>query len=528
MKKKFIIGQIVLLLFFFYSAQAQQQTLNIGCTAPVANSFDGQPGNTLHVYVATISNLDNCGILGATCYYKWEVTEGIIIGAPPATPNKREGASLNTINVKWNNTTNPGKIKVTSGAGGCSGCPGLTKEQSINIRYLGTPGAISVNGTPQSGFVNIPCPNTTITLSVGAVTNATDYYWETPWGNANGQTVNVTTGTNLSGIIKVRASRSDVSGFSTYSNDYTVYPDIPYSLDMYLGGNDFPGVVEFCNTSQSITVSPDCLDGDSFQWVTTGGAKVNGSSGTIITPLGTPVVLSATSHGSVTMRGRIASCGVLSTTYITKQLYQGPPTYTNGYYTTNGLNYGLVESDDSYPNSFCWTGNPTQGDAKLDIAGLVTNTWTKLSSTPANLPWAQNQWNGIGLTFKAPGQQGMFRIVYGNSCGSFEKWYGFTVANCSQLLTVFPNPSTQDAITIQFDNVENEEAMPQQIALFSEKSTSPVRTVSAVDVFKRKAFKDNNKIEIDTRGLEKGVYYLHIAHGKKVNKEKEKIRLLIE
>ncbi|MCF0075218.1 T9SS type A sorting domain-containing protein [Dyadobacter sp. CY261] len=534
MKVKYVIISVILLLISNLT-YGQNPTLTIGCTAPVANSFDGRPNGQGHVYVAVIAPYANCGFSGASCRFKWEVTNGKIVGALPTSPGQLEADQLNAITVQWNNVNSPGKVKVTSSASsitGCSDCPGLTAEKDINIKYLGTPGSIKVNGVTQSGSVSVSCVGTNITLSVDPVTNATNYQWVTPWGNYNGQTVSVTTTANLSGGIRVLASRSDVPSFTTNSELFNVYRETP-KLDELEAAQ-----AVFCNTSQSLNVTATSeyyppYGSDAFIWTTTGGVKVNGQSGTIITSNASTgevhATISATSDGTYSVRAYNSVCGVSSDNVETRNVYFGPPALSSGWYETNGLTYGLAESEDPpYPNAFCYTGPSSPAISKVNYLRATGTTWTKISSTPANMPWAPNQYGGLDVTFKAVNQQGLFSVNYSNICGNTTKFFGFRSISCSQALTIFPNPSTQNTITIELENVENEDVMPQSIALFSERSTSPVKTVSAIDVFKRKLFKDDNKIEIDTHGLAKGVYYLHIVHGKMVNKEKEKIRLLIE
>lgn len=53
---------------------------------------------------------------------------------------------------------------------------------------------------------------------------------------------------------------------------------------------------------------------------------------------------------------------------------------------------------------------------------------------------------------------------------------------------MYPNPA-KDYLNITFDDVTNLAALPEQVILYSEKSTTPAKTVQVKDVFQNGAFK---------------------------------------
>jgi len=64
---------------------------------------------------------------GKDCKYKWEVTNGFIVGIPSASPSILEANSQIQIKVLWNNANGNGTIKVISdkpngGIAECSQC----------------------------------------------------------------------------------------------------------------------------------------------------------------------------------------------------------------------------------------------------------------------------------------------------------------------------------------------------------------------------------------------------------------------
>ncbi len=463
------------------------------------------------------------------CKTKWEITNGTIDGGSSGNPCVFENENAAKVKVKWNNVNGSGTIKVTTSDGlSCKSCPTTSATINIPIKYLGTPGTIKVNGVAAQGSIIVPCGNTPITLSVDPVTNATNYTWTLPagWsGFSNTNTIVTTPGTNSQGTIKVAASRNDVPNLYISSNTITVNRPLPVLTASAPGVNG--SAISLCDPAQTISASATGVNADKFVWTPTGGAKING--GTSQQTITGNVNVTATADGGYIVKAYSTACGIPSTNSEVRSVFYGPATYKNGYYTTNGLTYGLAEADNPpYPNAFCWTANPTQGDAKLEFTKLLTKTWTKVASSPANFTWAQNQYGGVELTFKALSQNALFQLDYGNNCGIVTKYFGFRVITCFQAVTIYPNPSVQDVLTIQLDNVENEDVMPQSIELFSEHSTVPVKTISAIDTYRAKAFKDNNKIEMNAGDLPRGVYFLHVVHGRIVNKNKEKIRLILE
>lgn len=66
------------------------------------------------------------------------------------------------------------------------------------------------------------------------------------------------------------------------------------------------------------------------------------------------------------------------------------------------------------------------------------------------------------------------------------------------------------------------------IYLFSEKFKNPVRSVKVKNVFERKAFKNGKNIELDTKDLPRGTYYLHVTDSKKKGEKVDAIRLILE
>ena len=521
MKKQFFFVLTALLS----TTAAFSQSLDINCngfncTTPVS------PNGTPYQYVSLLSNFTGCEPNSITkCKYEWTATNGTI--TTPAS-----GTGITAANVVWNNVNGSGtiKVKVSPPASGCSSCPTLEVTKTLTIRYLGTPGTIKVNGVSTTGSMSIPCGNTPITLAIDPVTNATAYSWTLPsgWsGAANSNSITVTPSTNTQGTISVSVSRGDVSGWSIPTNTPI---SITRPLPVLSSSSPAAGTpINLCSPSQTISASATGINADLFIWTPTGGARINGAS-TPQTVSGSVNVSAASADGGYTVKAYSTACATESMNSQSRVVWYGPATMDYGWYETNGLSYGLVEEGGGAPNAnaFCYTGPTFSGVVNVNYSRKINHTWARDYSAPANIPWSLNQYGGVDITFQAANQEILFELNFGNNCNSTSKYFGFRSVNCFQALTVFPNPSAQDVLTVQLDNIDNEEAIPSLIALYSEKSTEPVRTIAAVDVFKRKAFKDNNKIEINVKDLPRGNYYLHVKHAKMVKKGTEKIRVLLD
>jgi hypothetical protein len=524
---------VICLLSISGLANGQAPAITIKCNGPIFNDCNARPG-TPHAYSMEMTNFPSCND-GSSCKFKWEVTNGIIAGGSmQGSTSVLEGDAANGITVVWNNVSGNGTVKVSSSVpasttNGCPSCPTLSATKTLPIKNLGTAGTIKVNGVAISGSYTVSCGNTPMTLSVDPVANATTYSWSLPggWsGAANSNTITVTPSTNTQGTIKVTASRSD----NTYLSSASPVINVSRPLPVLSSITPAPGnPLSLCTSSQTVTASATGVNADKFVWIPTGGARINGAS-TQQVVVGSVNISAASSDGSYTVSAYSTACAVASTNNLSKTVWYGPATMNSGTYETNGLTYGLVEEGGGTPNpnALCYTGPSYGGVIKVNYSRVLTRTWARDYSVPANVPWSQNQYGGVDITFQAANQEILFELSFGNNCNSTSKYFGFRSVNCFQALTVFPNPSAQDVITVQLDNVENEEVIPAQIALFSEKSTEPVRTVAAADFFKRKAFKDNNKIEINVKDLPRGNYYLHVKHAKIVNKATEKIRVILD
>lgn len=116
------------------------------------------------------------------------------------------------------------------------------------------------------------------------------------------------------------------------------------------------------------------------------------------------------------------------------------------------------------------------------------------------------------------------RITATNSCGTSTR---DVVLYIPSSFKVYPNPA-KDILTLEFPNTETPEALPDQIDLYNENSSQPIKSVSVQEEYNRNDFKNDNKIYIDVKSLPRGTYYLHVTSGKNSGQKIEKTRILLE
>ncbi|ODS81636.1 MAG: hypothetical protein ABS46_10995 [Cytophagaceae bacterium SCN 52-12] len=66
-----------------------------------------------------------------------------------------------------------------------------------------------------------------------------------------------------------------------------------------------------------------------------------------------------------------------------------------------------------------------------------------------------------------------------------------TTVNCLLAYTIYPNPA-KDYITIEFEKPVNAEGLPDEIVLYSDKSTIALRTINVQELLSQKAFINGN------------------------------------
>lgn len=114
-----------------------------------------------------------------------------------------------------------------------------------------------------------------------------------------------------------------------------------------------------------------------------------------------------------------------------------------------------------------------------------------------------------------------------NVCGTVRQRAVICTRSCFPWFKVYPNPAT-DRVSVEFESIDNVEALPGRLILYSEKSTTPIETVLIAEAHAQSRFEDR-KINFNVKNLPRGIYYLHVVYDKKeIEHKTEKIRILLD
>ena len=192
--------------------------------------------------------------------------------------------------------------------------------------------------------------------------------------------------------------------------------------------------------------------------------------------------------------------------------------FISGTYARGGQTYDLSSSN---------LLNPGQTVTAVRLPTAPSFAWSFVSGNPSPANWyavygtVQNY--RLFLTLNG-GQSATFDVNATSSCGSTGRRVSFYVMSGYR---AYPNPA-REQVAIEFDNATTKEALPDQVELFSEKSTKAVRVANLSEQFDQKAFKDTKKVEFDVHDLPRGTYYLHITNSRRKGQEVDIIRLLLQ
>lgn len=163
----------------------------------------------------------------------------------------------------------------------------------------------------------------------------------------------------------------------------------------------------------------------------------------------------------------------------------------------------------------------------IDIVGhdpMNSYTWSLQSGSNGSLSGSGPSATFSNYTIQCSG----ISVVASNSCGTTNTGLTICTKNCLMAAyNVYPNPA-KDYLNITFEDAKTLAALPEQIILYSEKSTAPVRSVLVKDTYNQGAFKNGNTIELQVKDLPRGNYYLHVVPGKDSEQKADKIRILLE
>ncbi len=499
-----VSSAIFLLATLAASIGAQSQTLSLACDALNFGCQYALPNASAYNYNLDMTGFSKCNN-GKNCKYKWEVTNGVILGGTVANPSVFENDGASFITVKWNNFNGNGKIKVTSGKpaaqGDCQSCPvGMSYTKDIPIKYLGTPGNIKINGNEYAGSYQLNCGSSPITVSVAPVTNATSYVWSYPAGwshSGSANTIVITPHASSSGTIKVTASRSDVAGLTTSSqlNITRPLPTIPVINS---------GAILLC-APKDITATAS--NATSYNWVSTGGITASSPAKT------NTAHLTGVSDGTVKVSATSSVCGVTTAFSMPVQVKRSAPLAAALIVTENGGGSPDFMCNGTGVSLNAYTSEPETKFSEWTVTDPA-NAFLNYSGGSAYFNSYVNNCYGID-------------VIVSNCFGSVQKGITICVDYCltdKPVYKVYPNPAN-DIINVTFDAVADIQSLPETIRVFSEATSKEVRNIDLKDAYSVSTFPSDRTVSIPANDLPKGTYYLHFERSKLIF---DKVRIILE
>ena len=474
---------VCLLLLSFVSQRLEAQIITLGIK-DINNDFSSSvpPEETISYSVFCLgADLRGCKVQWTSLKNSAVYNDGTI---------RIENTTL--ILEKWKNVNDNAKLKMKLSSCLNTALNDQERTYDVPIRYIGTPGAVLLNGA-NNGDLN--CGTSPVTLSVSPATNATNYNWNLPSGwccASNNSSIMVTPSVSGGGTISVTASRNDVSYVPAGRQLNVVRPQPTINS---LSVNDFT----ICSSeSISVSASGNTL-ADQFRWTPNGGVTINGS-GSMVQSSGA-VNVAATSSGFFTVKAWSSACQSESSTAFAPSVHFGPPSI-NAAMTGSCSGYTLWLNELA-ATSYNWYEDPgTANNGYLSTYGGGQASGTPTSGEYIVIGQATNQCGNAGYTF----------LMY--ACN------GYRVA---------PNPA-KAKINVVFDNTDNIKTLPEQIDVLSENSTNVLRTINVKQVFDKKQFVNGNTVMIDAEGLPRETYYLHVKFGEQTDKKTkiDKLRIILE
>ncbi len=242
-----------------------------------------------------------------------------------------------------------------------------------------------------------------------------------------------------------------------------------------------------------------------------------------------PVTVTRLADGDVTLTAQITNaCGGNYT--VTKQIHVGKPTLFEANYTYSGSTNPMQFYDGTTLslNPVC---NLQNADVHTQFTGATNGiTWSKITSTPTNVPWSPLYTDGIRFYFWNVGQTAVFNVQASNTCGNASYNFGFKSINCSTggggggcaRYSVSPNPAST-TLKVGQPNVPAPCRTAFNKGRFIHVSDPTIATVSVYDVFGVlkiiQKFNNVKTASLNIGRLPVGTYYVDISDGKTTERQ---------
>lgn len=272
----------------------------------------------------------------------------------------------------------------------------------------------------------------------------------------------------------------------------------------------------FCFVNQSQTFTVSALNAGSYTWETTNGLLINGQSSPLTTTsnsvnISTPSNISSITSAQISVRANPTSgnsnCG--SSPSAVRYLTVGAPLASllsvSGQgmtVTTSGLALAPI-----YNGSLISSTPNSQNINQVEWQSLSSSIYVSQSGITAT----------AYLTNGCVGGVANMRVRVRNVCGFWSDWRVFTINVCSFSGFRFvysPNPTSEVLTITAVPTEENKNLTIVPEIDFEVKLLDQDGKI----VREGKNQDKEKKISFDIKGLKEGAYYLHISHGKEIEK----------
>jgi hypothetical protein len=108
-----------------------------------------------------------------------------------------------------------------------------------------------------------------------------------------------------------------------------------------------------------------------------------------------------------------------------------------------------------------------------------------------------------------------------NICGSSARNVTFVVRSSYR---IFSSANVKKDLTIEFDNIEYSESLPQSIKIFDEKSTKEEKEIFVRDQYDKKQLIEGKRLNIDVSSLSRGNKILHFYYNRTKISDNNKVQ----
>jgi hypothetical protein len=145
--------------------------------------------------------------------------------------------------------------------------------------------------------------------------------------------------------------------------------------------------------------------------------------------------------------------------------------------------------------------------------GLNTDmTWTGNGNN-----WAATGFGKLTVLFNiSSGQSVTFTGNAANNCGSSSRTVTFVAQSSYRIAST---AQVRDNLSIEFDNTDYLEILPQEIIISDEKNGKEELRVSVKELFERKYFQNNKQLSIDVKKVTRGMKIVNFIYNKLDTKE---------